>query len=216
MQRECREDNKIIRNLNMDKHQGIKGLFFDFDGVITTEKNGSPSIVSYISKETNISYEIVENAYYKHNNDLLYGTITHRDMWNQFCIDICQSLDISILEKAFLNVTFDEKMIGYIKERHNNYLIGMITDNKADRIDTIVNNSVLKELLDIVIISANVHSRKSERKIFEEALKQSGLKAEECVFIDNTASNLVKPSEMGFTTIYFDDEKRDFNSLYCY
>lgn len=37
----------------------------------------------------------------------------------------------------------------------------------------------------------------------EEALKQSGLKAEECVFIDNSVSNLDKPSEMGFTMIFW-------------
>lgn len=192
----------------------IKGLFFDFDGVITTDKQGSPTIISYISKETNIPYERVENAYYKHNQDLLYGRITHRDMWEQFCREVGQPIDYQILEKAFMNISLDEKMLDYIKKKRNDYLIGMITDNKADRINTIVDNTVLKELLDVVIISANVHSRKIEKKIFEEALKESGLKAEECVFIDNTAANLVVPSEMGFTTIYFDDEKRDFSSLY--
>lgn len=192
----------------------IKGLFFDFDGVITTDKQGSPTIISYISKETNLPYERVENAYYKHNQDLLYGRITHRDMWEQFCREVGKSVDYQILEKAFMNISLDEKMLDYIKKKRNDYLIGMITDNKADRINTIVDNTVLKELLDVVIISANVHSRKIEKKIFEEALKESGLKAEECVFIDNTAANLVVPSEMGFTTIYFDDEKRDFSSLY--
>ena len=90
----------------------------------------------------------------------------------------------------------------------------MITDNKADRINTIVNNTLLKEFFDIIVISADVHSRKSERKIFEETLKLSSLKAEECVFIDNTASNLVVPAQMGFTTIYFDDDKRDLRDLY--
>ena len=192
----------------------IKGLFFDFDGVITTDKQGSPTIISYISKETNIPYERVENAYYKHNQDLLYGRIAHRDMWEQFCREVGKSVDYQILEKAFMNISLDEKMLDYIKKKRKDYLIGMITDNKADRINTIVDNTVLKELLDVVIISANVHSRKIEKKIFEEALKESGLKAEECVFIDNTAANLVVPSEMGFTTIYFDDEKRDSSSLY--
>lgn len=192
----------------------IKGLFFDFDGVITTDKQGSPTIISYISKETNIPYERVENAYYKHNQDLLYGRITHEDMWEQFCREVGKSVDYQILEKAFMNISLDEKMLDYIKKKRNDYLIGMITDNKADRINTIVDNTVLKELLDVVIISADVHSRKIEKKIFEEALKESGLRAEECVFIDNTAANLAVPSEMGFTTIYFDDEKRDFSSLY--
>lgn len=198
----------------MNKQHKIKGLFFDFDGVITIEKQGSPTIISYISKEANIPIEVVENAYYKHNDDLLYGNITHRDMWEQFCSDIGKTLDFHMLEKAFMNVTIDEKMLDHIKDKHSDYLIGMITDNKADRINIIVNNTVLKDLFDVIIISADVHSRKSERKIFEEALKQSGLKAEECVFIDNTESNLKIPSEMGFKTIFFDDEKRNFSDLY--
>ena len=182
----------------------IKGLFFDFDGVITMEKEGSPTIISYISKETNIPYETIANAYYRYNDELLYGNITHRDMWREFCADVNQTVDFNILEKAFMNVTIDEKILEYIREKRNEYLIGMITDNKADRIKTIVNNTALKGLFDVIIISSDVHSRKSERMIFEEALKQSGLKAEECVFIDNSVSNLDKPSEMGFTTIYYD------------
>ena len=199
----------------MSRHM-IKGLFFDFDGVITMEKEGSPTIISYISKETGISYETIENAYYKYNDELLYGNITHRGMWRQFCADVNKTVDFQVLEKAFMNVTIDEKILEYIREKRNEYLIGMITDNKADRIETIVNNTALKGLFDVIIISSDVHSRKSERMIFEEALKQSGLKAEECVFIDNSVSNLDKPSEMGFTTIYFDDDKRDYSRLYCY
>lgn len=205
-----------MERLEKSKQQMIKGLFFDFDGVITMEKQGSPTIISYISKETNIPYETVNNAYCKHNHDLLYGSITHKDIWKHFCKDIGYSLDYQMLEKAFMNITIDQKMLQYIKDRRNDYLIGMITDNKADRIKAIVNNTELQELFDVIVISADVHSRKSERKIFEEALNQSGLKAEECVFIDNTASNLIKPFEMGFTTIYFDDAKRDYSCLYCY
>lgn len=34
--------------------------------------------------------------------------------------------------------------------------------------------------------------------------------AEECIFIDNTAKNLIVPAEMGMRTILFDDENRDF------
>jgi putative hydrolase of the HAD superfamily len=115
-----------------------------------------------------------------------------------------------------MNVTIDGKMIDYIKELRKDHLIGMITDNKADRIKAVVENTVLKGLFDVIIISAEVHGRKSDKKIFEEALKQSGLKAEECLFIDNTGSNLEKPAEMGFSTFYFDDENRDYSELNAY
>lgn len=59
-----------MERLEKSKQQMIKGLFFDFDGVITIEKQGSPTIISYISKETNIPYETVNNAYCKHNHEL--------------------------------------------------------------------------------------------------------------------------------------------------
>ena len=89
----------------------------------------------------------------------------------------------------------------------------MITDNKVDRIETILKEKSLEELFDVVVISAQVHCRKTDEKIFAEALKRSGLEPGECVFIDNTAQNLEIPGKMGFRTVYFDDEKRDLTEL---
>ncbi|MCR5754708.1 MAG: HAD-IA family hydrolase [Acetatifactor sp.] len=192
--------------MEIGKH--IKGIFFDFDGVITVEKTGRETMISYISKYTDIPYEIVEAAYTRHNKALLYGEITHRDMWDEFCEEIGRKLDFEVLEKAFLNVTLDTNIVQFIRNHKDKYLIGMITDNRTDRIEAIIEQTELKGLFDVIVISANVHSRKSDAKIFREALKQSGLKAEECVFIDNTKSNLIVPGRMGFQTIYFDDVKR--------
>ncbi len=192
---------------------GIKGIFFDFDGVITCEKNGSPTMIAYISKTMDIPYEKVEEAYLRYNDDLLWGNITHKDMWQSFCKEIGRDIGMDVLESSFYNMTLDQNMIHMIRDYKKKYLIGMITDNKADRIDAIINNTELKGLFDVVIISANVRSRKTEEKIFKEALDKSGLAADECVFIDNTAANLVVPEKMGFTTVLFDDEKRDYNVI---
>lgn len=192
----------------------IKGLFFDFDGVLTKEKYGSPTMVSYIADKTNLSFDIVDAAYGKYNKDLLLGNITHKDMWKPFCKSIGHDIPYEILVESFMNITLDERIIDFIKERHGDYFIGMITDNKADRIEEIVNNSELKTLFDSIIISSDVHSRKSDKRIFEEALRKSGLSANECVFIDNTLSNLTVPNEMGFKTVYFDDEIRDYEKFF--
>lgn len=187
----------------------IKGIFFDFDGVITVEKMGSPTIISYIAKKIDRSYEQVEEAYRKHNNRLLSGEITHRDMWDTFCNDLQTDIDYNILTASFLNVTLDEGLINYIKELKESYIIGMITDNKSDRIRTILNHTVLGSLFDVVIISAEVQGRKTDRKIFKRTLEEANLASTECVFIDNTEENLVVPQKMGFQTILFDDEARD-------
>lgn len=57
------------------------------------------------------------------------------------------------------------------------------------------------------------HSEKKSEKIFAETLSTIELKPEECIFIDNTESNLIIPQRMGIHTIWFDDEKGDMKDL---
>ena len=191
----------------------LKGIFFDFDGVITLEKQGTPPMIAYIAETTGLPRETVEKAYRRHNRALFMGEKTHADMWQQFCEELETDIDYGILKGAFLNITLDQSVVAYIWELKEKYLIGMITDNKVDRIETILKEKGLEELFDVVVISAQVHSGKTEEKVFEEALKRSNLKPQECVFIDNTAQNLEVPGKMGFRTVYFDDEKRDLTEL---
>lgn len=191
----------------------IKGIFFDFDGVITLEKQGTPPMIAYIAEATGLPMEVVEKAYRRHNRALLMGDVTHPDMWQSFCEELKMDIDYGILKGAFLNITLDQVVVNYIRELKEKYLIGMITDNKADRIETILKEKCLEELFDVVVISAQVHCGKTDEKIFAEALKRSGLESGECVFIDNTAQNLEVPRQMGFRTVYFDDEKRDLKEL---
>ena len=112
-----------------------------------------------------------------------------------------------------MNITLDQSVIAYIRELKEKYLIGLITDNKVDRIETILKENDLEDLFAVVVISAQVHCGKTEEKIFAEALKRSALEPQECIFIDNTAQNLEVPAGMGFRTVYFDDEKRDLSEL---
>ena len=50
-------------------------LYIDFDGVITVEKYGTPTMVAYISEKTGLSYDKVDLEYRKYNKDLLQGRI---------------------------------------------------------------------------------------------------------------------------------------------
>lgn len=191
----------------------VKGVFFDFDGVITLEKQGTPPMVSYIAEETGLHLQVVETAYRRHNRALLLGEITHKEMWQSFCEELGTELDYEILKGAFLNITLDRAVIAYIRELKEKYIIGLITDNKVDRIETILREKELESLFDVVVISAEVHAWKTEEAIFTEALRRSGLEPQECVFIDNTAGNLEVPGKMGFRTVFFDDGKRELEGI---
>lgn len=93
----------------------IKAILFDFDGVLNIDKTGSESIIRFISDKSGILLEVVKTNYYKYNRELLYGEITHKDMWNSFCNDIGQKLDYNILIESFKNTLLDKEMIEFLK-----------------------------------------------------------------------------------------------------
>lgn len=191
-----------------------KAILFDFDGVLTTDSTGTVSIMKYFENETDIDLEKFEKAYRKHNWNLLYGKSTHQEIWNQVCKDALQKIDISALYDSFVATPLDTKMISLAQElKEKGYIIGMITDNKTDRVEYILEHHNLRDLFDLVTISANIGSGKKEETIFESTIISNSLIYEECIFIDNNKSNLVIPNEKGMGTIFFDHNERDFEKL---
>jgi len=189
----------------------IKAVLFDFDGVLTIDKTGSTSITKFISDSCGIPLENVKSCYYKFNKQLLLGEITHQEIWQDFCKALGQDIDYSILIDSFRATRLDKKMIALVQELKKRYLIGMITDNKCDRIRTILEHRSLNQYFDVVAVSACLHSGKDSHSIFEYALNTLNVSASECVFIDNTEKNLVIPKQMGMSTILYNDDNRDYD-----
>lgn len=53
------------------------------------------------------------------------------------------------------------------------------------------------------IVSGEVHMRKPDKEIFTYTLERLGCDAEQCVFVDNSVSNLLVAEELGIQTILF-------------
>ena len=191
----------------------MKAILFDFDGVLTIDKYGSDSILKYLDENTDVSIEVLKKEYYKINKGLLYGQYTHKDIWNEYCRNVGADIDFQILMDSFINTPLDKDMFSIVKQLKEKYLIGMITDNKVDRIDTILKHHRLTDLFDTVTVSAKCKCGKNDRKIFDITLEALNVEPSECVFIDNSEKNLIVPNEIGMHTILFDDENRDINEF---
>jgi len=189
----------------------IKAVLFDFDGVLTIDKTGSATITNYISNTCGIPLENVKSCYYKFNKKLLLGETTHQEIWTDFCQSLGQDIDYNILLDSFRFTRLDDKMIALVQKLKERYLIGMVTDNKCDRISTILDYRGLNQFFDVIAISACLHSGKDSPSIFEYVLNTLNVSASECVFIDNTEKNLVIPKQMGMSTILYNDDNRDYD-----
>ena len=187
----------------------MRAILIDFDGVLTIDKYGSDSILRYLAENTPISIDILKKEYYKINRGLLNGEYTHKEIWSNYCTNVGYDIDFQVLIDSFINTPLDWDMISLVRELKNKYKIGMITDNKVDRITEILKYHKLTDLFDTVTISAECKCGKSDRKIFDITLETLGVKPNDCVFVDNTQKNLVVPQELEIRTILFDDEKRN-------
>ena len=192
----------------------IKAILFDFDGVLTTDATGTQSICNYICKKTGLDAETFKKEYYQYNKDLLYGKTNHDNIWDTLCKGLNTNLDIKILKESFVNTPIDSEMIEIAdKLKQQNYKIAIVTDNKKDRIDNIVNFYDWDKLFDEITISAEVGSGKDNSEIFEKTIKNLNVNADECIFIDNQKKNLIIPESMGMKVIYFDHDKRSYDNL---
>lgn len=191
----------------------IKAILFDFDGVLTVDKYGSVSMAKFFSEKTGLDYDRIRTAYGKYNARMLYGEVTHEEIWPDFCADLGVQMDVSLLDEAFRATPMNPEMLDLVRELKANYKIGMVTDNPVERVDVAVDHFSLRPLFDVITVSGAVHSRKDKPEIFEKTFAALNVRPEECVFIDNTPKNLIVPGQMGVKTILFDDEARDVPGL---
>ncbi len=192
----------------------IKTIFFDFDGVLTTDKSGSYTTCRYIQGfAPDISFEHILNCYREHHLNLLIGQISHLEIWTEFCN--CLGIDIHFdsLINAFKSTPKNKKVLELCNRLKDNFNLGVITDNSKDRFKVVKEEMNLSDTFTHFIVSGDTGSRKDSGFNFKKALEMTNSKPGECIFIDNSPSNLVVPAKLGFKTIHHDHEKNDINVL---
>jgi len=191
----------------------IRALFFDYDGVLTTDKTGSFTTSKYLSQALGIQHSKVQSAFRLYNKELTLGLISHADIWSEICQHLGQAINIELLYEAFESTPINTEMFLLAQRLKDSYVVGLITDNKKDRMDHLKKVQPLSQTFNPIIVSAEVGADKSSSKIFLCALESAHLFPAECIFIDNNEANLKAASTLGFKTIFHDDEKNDIAKL---
>lgn len=191
----------------------IKAIFFDYDGVLTRDKTGSLTTNRFLSEYTGIPYEAVREAFRPHNAALNEGTKNYSEIWPDVCAALRRALPRELLLAAFESTPVNEEMFALARELKERCSVGIITDNKRDRIEHLRQHQRLDDLFAPIVVSAEVRCTKTTAAIFEYALGCLEIRPEDSLFIDNSERNLLAPAALGMKTIYFDDEKNDVPDL---
>jgi HAD superfamily hydrolase (TIGR01509 family) len=191
----------------------IKAVFFDYDGVLTTDKTGSLTTNRYLSEAAGIEFSRVKAAFSRYNKDLTLGKTTYSQIWHEVCSALGQELSISLLYEAFESTPMNAGMFSLARRLKGSYFLGIITDNKKDRIDHLKKHQDLESLFRPIVVSAEVGANKESTEIFVRALSCVGVSPADSIFVDNNRDNLAAPSALGIKAIFHDDEKNDVEAL---
>lgn len=129
--------------------------------------------------------------------------------------------DLNLTEEEFhalWNATFRENedmatLLQQLKQHRPIYLLSNTNDSHYAYLER---THKVSRHFDELILSYLVGSSKPEEAIYLEVLKRSGLKAEDCLFVDDLPANIAAASKLGMNTIQFvgiDDLKKRLTSF---
>jgi putative hydrolase of the HAD superfamily len=208
----------------------IKAVFFDFDGVLTTDKNDVVSTCRCVASKLNLPYQDVQKAYLRGIDVWQHyrGQLGVDAVWKNFYRNLKQHgmkmpyyKFAAMRRDAFRATPMDEKMVDIAKIlKDNGYPIGIITDNGIERVDILTQEYELDKLFQYIIVSEKEETTKHKIDIFNLALdnvrkspQYHDLETSEVLFIDNNPDNCKVADKAGLQSIHFDETKRDYQGL---
>ena len=196
------------------KAQKIKAIIFDIGGVLTYGR--MESIYRELSKTFGIEENKLKEFRDKHINKLMTGHMKVEEFLLELKKDFKIKGDvISQYIKIFRDIipkNANEEVINLVKKLKGKYKLGVIS-NTMELHEKINRQYGMFLDFDDVVLSSDVGIAKPDKRIYDLALKRIGLKASQCIFIDDRKDNLKTPRNMGFKVIHFTDYKQLIKDL---
>jgi epoxide hydrolase-like predicted phosphatase len=187
----------------------FEALIVDFGGVLTT-----PLQDSMIAFSESIGIEVQDLARvalraYAGSEDTLVtsfetGRISEREFSLEFAQRLAQETGVEVdperlVQRIFGGLRLEEGMLDAVgRARGHGYKTALLSNSwgldlyPTERFD---------ELFDLTVISGEVGMRKPEPEIFEFTVKELGVEASACVFVDDHPGHLKAALELGITTV---------------
>ena len=205
----------------------IKAVLFDmFDTLMLIEKNHAFYIPSLkraqkflVKNHINVKFGIFKDAYVKARN-ALYAEADPKLEEPHFNLRISKALESlgyvdlenSIIEGAtnefcegFMEyVRIDEHAKSALEKLHQKYKLGIVSNFAIPECVTkLLEEHSLDKLFDVVIVSGAVNKKKPSSEVFQKALVEIGVRAENAVFVGDTVeADILGAKTAGMKSIF--------------
>ena len=192
----------------------IKCVIFDIGGVLLSE--GIEPVFDALNSKLGKTIFVRRG---KLHSNLLKGKLNPDDYYDNIAKktgktpEYIKSLYFSTYTKI---IKLNKKTIALAKNaKRNGYKIGIIS-NITTPVKKVQEKWGIFDIFSPVILSCDVGLMKPQRKIYQMAIKKTGLKPGEIVYTDDRKELLDAPKKLGMKTIHFRNAaqlKRDLRKL---
>ncbi|MBP3616852.1 MAG: HAD-IA family hydrolase [Lachnospiraceae bacterium] len=186
----------------------ITTLIFDMYGVILEESKGN--FIPYTYNHFDESeYERITRQF---RVEKLFGKAGNGELSSGEFLSLLGFADTEIHMRDYIenHLTLDAGFIPFAEQFAEQYEFVLLSNDVSEWSAYITKFHGLDKYFSHKIVSGDVKCRKPDRKIYELTLERIGKKPEECLFIDNTAQNLLVAQELGIVPIMFDRDKEEY------
>ncbi len=184
----------------------LRAVFFDLGGVILRTEYQAPR--ERLAERLNMTYEDIGKIVFESETarKASTGEIGVKEHW----LAVTRKLRLpaaeaeSIRTEFFAGDVIDRDLVNLIRSLRPRYKTGIISNAWGDMREYIVKHQ-FDDAFDMLIISAEIGMMKPQPEVYQLALKQAQVEANEAAFIDDTSENIKAANALGVHGIIFRD-----------
>jgi putative hydrolase of the HAD superfamily len=192
----------------------IRGVFFDFGGVIVRTEYQAPR--QHLAERLEMEYEDIIKIVFESQSSFnaSIGEISAEEHWAEVTKRLRRpaSETEAIREEFFAGDVIDHGIVDYLRSLRSDYHVGLISNAWPDLRDYITEQK-FEDAFDHLVISAEVGVMKPEARIYQIALEQAGVRPDEAVFVDDFYENIEGCRDVGMHGIHFQNPEQALNEL---
>ena len=195
----------------------FQAVFFDLGGVIVRTEYQAPR--QHLAERLGMEYEDLTRAVFDSETarKASVGAITEDEHWAAVLRRLGRGpAELqSLRTEFFAGDTVDLTLVNFLRSLRPRFKTALIS-NAWDGLRPYILGQKFDDAFDFMIISAEVGVAKPEARIFQLALDQAGVRANEAVFVDDMPENVEAARAGGMSGLLFKDPAttiRQLNSL---
>jgi putative hydrolase of the HAD superfamily len=133
------------------------------------------------------------------------GEISFTDFWQKVLDEVGLGDKLKEFMKLFLSgMELNQPLLKLVGEwKKKGLKMMMVSNNLRGYVKWAVTYYQLDKYFDLAMNSAEIGARKPDKEFYERALKETGVRAEECLFVDDLEENIEGAEKVGIKGFWF-------------